>query len=172
MSDRSVADGVAPGPPGDAPGREEFLNTLVGSLAETIENVVGIEDAEAFIGIVGRRMGQSETARIPGAGTTDPARVAEHLKAFKANIGGDFVIESVEGSRITFTNSKCPFARQASGRPSLCMMTTNVFGRVAADATGYARVNVEEALARGDHRCRVTVDLEWDGAGDGKEFYG
>ena len=52
------------------------------------------------------------------------------------------------------------------------MMTTNVFGRVAADATGYARVNVAEALSRGDDRCLVTVDLEWDEGKDGHEFYG
>lgn len=164
----------APCPESDKTGeaREAFLNTLVGSLCETIENVVGIEDAEAFIGIVGRRMAQSERARMGGPMPATPCGVAEHLRKFKADIGGEFEIDKVEGSKITFSNTRCPFANEAKGRRSLCMMTTNVFGRVAADATGYARVNVAEALARGDQRCLVTIDLEWDDTGDGVEFYG
>lgn len=167
--DRLGEDGSGPGE--RAPYREEFLNTLIGSLAETIENVVGLKDAEAFIGIVGRRMGQYEEVRLPSTVSREPADLAEHLRRFKESIGGDFRVESVEGTRIVFTNKRCPFASQVVGRPSLCMMTTNVFGRAAADATGYARVKVAEALARGDERCRVIVDLERNGADDGQEFY-
>lgn len=153
-------------------GREAFLNTLIGTLSETIEGVVGLDDAETFIGIVGRRMGQSARARIGVAEGVTPAQVADHLMRFKHSIGGTFRIDSIDGTRITFSNGSCPFAEEAKGRPSLCMMTTNVFGRVAADATGFARVNVMESLARGDDRCLVTVDLEWDDEGDGQEFYG
>lgn len=164
---------VAQPPPGPAGhGREEFLNVLIGSLCETIENVVGMDDAEAFIGIVGRRMGQSQLARMPGARGKSPEDIAQHLADFKESIGGKFRVHSIDGSRITFVNSSCPFADQAKGRPSLCKMTTNVFGRVAADASGYARVNVRQALARGDDQCLVTVDLEWNEDGDGQEFYG
>ena len=172
--DKAIAGGTAG--PGDRAARgghrEEFFNTMIGSLCETIESVVGMEDAETFIGIVGRRVGQSEAARLDPADACTPADVAEHLQNFKQAIGGDFRVDSVEGSKIVFSNHRCPFAKQAAGRPSLCMMTTNVFGRVAADATGYARVNVREALARGDSRCLVSVDLEWDPEGDGQEFFG
>ncbi|WP_136636867.1 methanogen output domain 1-containing protein [Pseudooceanicola onchidii] len=172
MTDLSKFD--APPPRASEPewGREDFLNTLVGTLSETIEQVVGLNDAETFIGMVGRRMGQSAAARLPCQGKATPEEVAEHLKSFKASIGGTFEVESVDGSKLTFTNSHCPFASEVNGRPSLCMMTTNVFGRVAADATGYARVNVVESLARGHGRCLVKVNLEWEDDGDGQEFFG
>jgi len=39
------------------------------------------------------------------------------------------------------------------------MMTSNVFGRIAADNTGYAAVEIEDAIARGDANCRVIVYL-------------
>lgn len=153
-------------------GRADFLNSMVGALCETIENVVGLEDAETFISIVGRRIGRDARGGLAGPGPMPAGEVAKYLRDFKADIGGAFDIASVDGARITFTNTHCPFAEEARGRPSLCMMTTNVFGRVAADATGYARVNVIESIAKGDCRCLVTVELEKNGEGDGHEFFG
>ncbi|GGE16481.1 transcriptional regulator [Primorskyibacter flagellatus] len=152
--------------------RENFLNSMVGALCETIEDVVGIEEAEAFIGLVGRRIGNSDVAQILDRDDADPRAVAEHLKAFKARIGGDFRVESVDGSRIEFSNCRCPFGAQAEGRPSLCMMTTNVFGRIAANATGYARVSVRESISRGQGRCLVSVQLAHTDDEDGQEFFG
>jgi hypothetical protein len=46
------------------------------------------------------------------------------------------------------------------GRPALCMMTSNVFGSIAADNLGYSKVVIEEAIARGDAGCRVVVYLK------------
>ena len=88
MTDLSKFD--APPPRASEPewGREDFLNTLVGTLSETIEQVVGLNDAETFIGMVGRRMGQSAAARLPCQGKATPEEVAEHLRSFKASIGG------------------------------------------------------------------------------------
>ena len=40
------------------------------------------------------------------------------------------------------------------------MMTSNVFGRIAADNLGYAGVHIEEAIARGDPGCRVIISLK------------
>lgn len=45
------------------------------------------------------------------------------------------------------------------GRPALCMMTSNVFGSIAADTLGYSKVAIEQAIARGDAGCRVVVYL-------------
>lgn len=53
-----------------------------------------------------------------------------------------------------------PFDDKVSGRPSLCMMTTNVFGRVVADRNGYAHVNIDTAIARDDDRCHIVVALK------------
>lgn len=45
-------------------------------------------------------------------------------------------------------NRACPFGDKVIGHPALCMMTSNVFGSIAADNLGYAKVVVEEAIAR------------------------
>jgi hypothetical protein len=39
------------------------------------------------------------------------------------------------------------------------MMTSNVFGRIAADNLGYARVELQETIARGNPGCRIVVHL-------------
>lgn len=156
------------------PARAEFLNRMVGTLSETIEDVIGLEDAAHFIGVVGRRIGNSELAEFPMTETADAAGIARHLVAFKARIGGEFAIESIDGDTITLVNGRCPFFKEAEGRPSLCQMTTNVFGRIAANATGFARVSVPESLARRDARCRVVVKLSYskDAGDDGQDFFG
>jgi len=40
------------------------------------------------------------------------------------------------------------------------MMTSNVFGSIAADNLGYAKVAIEQAIARGDAGCWVVVYLK------------
>ena len=42
----------------------------------------------------------------------------------------------------------------------MCMMTSNVFGSIAAENLGYAKVELQETIARGDSGCRVVVYLE------------
>jgi hypothetical protein len=39
------------------------------------------------------------------------------------------------------------------------MMTSNVFGSIAAQNLGYARVEVQESIAMGHAGCRVVVHL-------------
>lgn len=54
------------------------------------------------------------------------------------------------------------------------MMTSNVFGLIAAENLGYAKVELAETIARGDGRCRVVVHLE-PGSGEhapGREYFG
>jgi hypothetical protein len=53
-------------------------------------------------------------------------------------------------------------------------MTSNVFGSIAASNMGYAKVELQETIARGHPGCRVVVHLE-PGAGadeaDGREYF-
>jgi hypothetical protein len=55
------------------------------------------------------------------------------------------------------------------GRPSLCMMTSNVFGVLAAESAGYAKVVLEQTIAQGDPGCRVVVYLKPGPAADAAE---
>ena len=64
-----------------------------------------------------------------------------------------------DDTRIVLGNRACPFGELVRDRPSLCMMTSNVFGRIAAENLGYARVELRETIARGDPGCRVVVHL-------------
>ena len=65
-------------------------------------------------------------------------------------------------------------AEKVLDRPSLCMMTSNVFGVIAAENLGYARVVIERAIARGDGDCRIIVHLHPAPEGEeapGREYF-
>ena len=54
------------------------------------------------------------------------------------------------------------------------MMTSNVFGSIAAENLGYAKVVLEQAIARGDSGCRVVVYLKPSEAAQqatGREYF-
>ena len=71
-------------------------------------------------------------------------------------------------------NRKCPFGSKVIDRPSLCMMTSNVFGTITADNNGYAKVILGKTIAQGDIGCHVTIyfnSTEEAKKLDGKEYY-
>jgi hypothetical protein len=54
------------------------------------------------------------------------------------------------------------------------MMTSNVFGSIAAANLGYARVLLEQTIAQGHSGCRVVVELqpsEEEGSLLGREYF-
>lgn len=53
-------------------------------------------------------------------------------------------------------------------------MTSNVFGSIAADNLGYAKVELQETIAQGRPGCRVVVYLKPTGEAEeaaGREYY-
>jgi hypothetical protein len=57
----------------------------------------------------------------------------------------------------------------------MCMMTSNVFGSIAAENLGYAKVVLEETIALGAPGCRVVVYLkptEEAERVEGREYFG
>lgn len=153
--------------------RDAFFADVVGELAGALEDVIGLEDAAGFIAMVGNRIGDDLSRRygeigFPQETGEDIGRMCVDLKN---QISGSFEVEEVTDDQVTFTNCDCPFGNRVNGRPSLCMMTTNVFGRIAANATGYARVHLSESIAAGHDRCRVTVSLKPDDDANGHEFF-
>lgn len=143
--------------------RDIFLRTLLRHLAGTIEGVVGLEEAEGFVSVVGQKIGDeidTEYRRALNVEGLSREQVADVLVDLKRRIQGDFYIIEQDESKIVLGNRACPFGDKVIGRPSLCMMTSNVFGVIAAENLGYARVEIEEAIARGDGGCRVVVHLQ------------
>lgn len=143
--------------------RDVFLRTLLRHLAGTLQQVVGLEEASGFISVVGQEMGQEINSlyrQAVGVENLSREQVGEVLVDLKRRIQGDFFIIEEDDDRIVFGNRACPFAEKVVGRPALCMMTSNVFGSIAAENLGYAKVEIQEAIALGDAGCRVVVHLK------------
>jgi predicted ArsR family transcriptional regulator len=143
--------------------RDVFLRTLLRHLAGTLQNVVGLEEAAGFISVVGQEMGEEINLAYRtalGASGLSREQVADVLVDLKRRIQGDFYVIEQDDEKIVLGNRACPFAEKVVGRPALCMMTSNVFGVIAAENLGYAKVVIEQAIARGDPGCRVVVHLK------------
>jgi predicted ArsR family transcriptional regulator len=142
--------------------RDRFARLLIRELAGTLQDVVGLDEAAGYISVVGTAMGEhiDETYRKALAvDRLSREQVRDVLVDLKRRIQGDFfVIEETE-DRIVLGNRACPFAEMVEGRPSLCMMTSNVFGHIAAQNLGYSAVDLPHTIANGDPGCRVVVYL-------------
>jgi predicted ArsR family transcriptional regulator len=143
--------------------RDVFLRTLIRELAGTLQDVVGLEEASGFVSVVGQRVGEQINQSYKAAlAVTELSReqVAAVLVDLKRRIQGDFFIIEEDDDKIIFGNRACPFAEKVIGRPAMCMMTSNVFGSIAAENLGYAKVVLEETIADGQPGCRVVVHLK------------
>lgn len=143
--------------------RDVFLRTLLRELAGTLQDVVGLEETSGFISVVGQNMGrQIDRDYKAGLKVSNLTReqVADVLVDLKRRIQGDFFIIEQTDEKIVFGNRACPFADKVIDRPALCMMTSNVFGSIAADNLGYAKVELQETMAMGDAGCKVVVYLK------------
>jgi predicted ArsR family transcriptional regulator len=143
--------------------RDVFLRTLIRELSGSLQDIVGLEEASGFISVVGQRMGSAIDHSYRQALAVERlsrCQVTDVLVDLKRRIEGDFfVIEETE-EKIVLGNRRCPFADKVIGRPAMCMMTSNVFGSIAAENLGYSKVVLEETIAQGSNACRVTVHLE------------
>lgn len=157
--------------------RDVFLRTLIRELSGTLQDVVGLEEASGFVSVVGQRVGDQingeykAALRVEGL---DRSQVAEVLVDLKRRIQGDFYVIEQDEEKIVLGNRACPFAEKVLGRPAMCMMTSNVFGVIAAENLGYAKVELQQTIAQGDPGCRVVVHLKHSArteAAEGREYF-
>lgn len=158
--------------------RDGFLRNLIRELSGLLEDMVGLERTAGFISVVGQNIGTQINQLYRKEMNTpklDREQVADVLADLKHRINGDFIIKSQDNSKIVFVNQDCPFAEKIKDRPSLCMMTSNVFGVIAADNLGYAKVDLEKTIAQGDPQCHVVIHLNPDSeetnSAEGKEYF-
>ncbi len=156
--------------------RDVFLRRLLRELAGTLEDVVGIAEASGYISVVGAAVGEhldTEYRRALAVERLSRKQVADVLVDLKRRIDGDFYVLEETEDRIVLGNRACPFGAFVRDRPSLCMMTSNVFGHIAAENLGYAGVKLERTIARGDPACRVVVHLRPrdDQGADVREYF-
>ena len=157
--------------------RDIFMRTVLRELTGNLQDIVGIDEASGYISVVGTALGEqidTEYRRALAVEKLSQAQIGDVLVDLKRRIDGDFHVIEEREDRIVLGNRACPFGDAVKGRPSLCMMTANVFGHITAQNLGYARVAIEEAIARGDAGCRVVVYLKPDsaaGAAGHDEFF-
>ena len=145
--------------------RDLFFRKIIRSFAASLEATVGADEAAGYVAVVGSEIGEwieAEYSKSAGRDSFDPQQIAELLVDLKRRIGGAFHIISFSDEQILLGNSECPFGQLADGQPALCQMTSNVFGRIAANQLGYARVVLQETIARGDGQCRIAINLKAD----------
>ncbi len=143
--------------------RDVFTRTLIRELSGVLQDVVGMEEAAGFVSIVGQNMGREiETMYKRSLQVSQLSReqVAQVLVDLKRRIRGEFFVIEETDEKIVFGNRACPFGDKVIGRPAMCMMTSNVFGAIAANNLGYAKVDLQQTIARGDAGCRVVVHLK------------
>lgn len=154
-----------------------FMRQLIRHLSGTLQDVVGMEDAEGFISLVGQRMGDDLNDAYRNAlsvGKLSRSEVSEVLVDLKRRINGEFYVVEETDDKIVLGNARCPFGDMVKNRPSLCMMTSNVFGAVAAENLGYAKIELQETIAEGHGGCRVVVylrDTEEARSAAGREYF-
>ncbi len=156
--------------------RDVFLRTIR-ELAGTLQEVVGLDEASGFVSVVGQKVGEQINESYKAALSVPELsreQVAAVLVDLKRRIQGDFYVIEEDDEKIVFGNRACPFGEKVIGRPALCMMTSNVFGSIAADNLGYAKVVLEETIAEGGPGCRVVVHLKPTSqaeAATGREYF-
>jgi len=136
-----------------------------------------LDEASGFISIVGQNMGEKINQDYCNAlevSNLSLEQVAAVMVDLKRRIKSDYQLVSVNTNKIVLQSTSCPFAEKIIGRPSLCMMTSNVFGTIAAENLGYAKVNLVETIAQGDAGCRIEIHLQHNDETDtplGIEYY-
>lgn len=145
-------------------GKEAFLRALVVQLAQTVELQHGPDAADAAVAQVGVDIGGQMEDEFRAAerivGRMTPQQLAQCYVRLKHAIDGGFFLVEADEHRIVLGNTHCPFGEAVRQAPSLCRMTSSVFGGIAARNSGHsASVTLEERIAVGDPGCRVVVHL-------------
>ena len=156
-------------------GSDEFMRWMIRDVAGVLQEVVGDGEAEGYVSVVGDRMGERLDDLYSATRSGDRwsvQDVGDVLVDLKRRIGGDFRLAEISDDELVFVNSRCPFGDAVLDRPSLCMMTSNVFGRIGANRLGQVSVGLDETIAAGDGRCvvRVTVGSD-DLSAHGRRHY-
>jgi predicted ArsR family transcriptional regulator len=156
--------------------RDRFVRDLLRAMTEALENALGAERARKLVAEIGERTGEQINVYYRAALKSvhlEREQVAAAMTDFKRRIDGDFYVIEQDDDKIVLGNRACPFGAKVLDRPALCMMTSSVFGTLAAQNLGYAKVELRETIARRAKECRVVVYLRPSKAAErapGREF--
>ncbi|MGX1788598.1 methanogen output domain 1-containing protein [Bosea sp. NPDC055332] len=152
-----------------------LFSTLLADMVDLLETIAGVEDACAYVSSIAARLGadiEQQYKTALGVQNLSRNQLIGVLLDLKNRAGGAFSLIEEDDDQVVFSNCACPLGKAATNHPSLCMLTSNIFGRMAANAVGYAAVDLEQTIARGDGACRVVLHLKRTELGpDTREYF-
>ncbi len=158
--------------------RDVFMRRLISSLGYLNESILGSDIAGAYIMNVGLSMGAAIEQEYKRAwGIDRPFTVDEYAHVIvdlKQRIQGNFSLVYSDDDKVVVQTTSCPFDEFVRQSPSLCFMTSSVFGGIAARNFGYGKTALQQRIALGDPGCYVTVFLRRTPEAEasiGKEYY-
>jgi PAS domain S-box-containing protein len=158
--------------------RDVFMRRLIAGFGHLNEGILGSEVTGAYVMNVGLSMGAAIEAEYKRFwGIDRPFTLDEYAHVIvdlKRRIQGNFWLVSKDPEKVVVRTTSCPFDEFVHQSPSLCFMTSSVFGGIAARNFGYAKVVLHERIALGDPGCHVTVYLRRTAEADaavGKEYF-
>ncbi len=158
--------------------RDTFMRQLIASLGHLNEGILGSDVAGAYVMNVGLSMGAAIEAEYKRYwGIDRPFTVDEYAHVIvdlKRKINGNFSLVSKDDERVVVRTTSCPFDAFVRQSPSLCFMTSSVFGGIAARNFGYAKTVLHQRIALGDPGCYVSIYLKRTPAATaavGKEYF-
>ncbi|MBH0230903.1 methanogen output domain 1-containing protein [Halobacillus yeomjeoni] len=147
-----------------------FLSKLITQYAYLHERTVGGQAGE-YIKQIGIKTGEwIESFYSDKEELWSPDRYAEVIVDLKNSIGGHFQISEVYHDRVIVKAKACPFGDIVQDAPHLCMMTSSVFGGIAARRMGYGKVNLRKRIALGHQGCEVVVYFQPTDEEEGVEY--
>jgi len=157
--------------------RDRFSRELLRELADALVKQLGPEKAADLVSDIGERTGATidmyYRAALKSVNLTR-SEIAAALVDLKRRIEGDFYVIEQDEEKIVLGNRACPFGNKVIDRPALCMMTSSVFGSIASQNLGYAKVELKETIALRHKECRVVVHLrptDEAGRAPGREYH-
>jgi len=109
-------------------------------------------------------------------GLTGPLSVDQYtdlIISLKNKIGGNFSLSTSRSGFVHVVNTQCPFGESVKQVPQLCAMTSSVFGGIAANNFGYAKVALNKCISANDEICDVCIYTDKDKASSvtGDEYH-
>lgn len=158
--------------------RDIFMRRLITSLGHLNEAILGSDVAGGYIMNVGLSMGAAIEEEYKRYWKIErPFTVDEYshvIVDLKQKIKGNFSLVSKSPEKVVVRTTSCPFDALVRQSPSLCFMTSSVFGGIAARNFGYAKVVLHKRIALGDDGCYATVHLQRTPEAEqaiGKEYF-
>ncbi|WP_349407396.1 methanogen output domain 1-containing protein [Pseudalkalibacillus sp. SCS-8] len=147
-----------------------FLSKLITQYAHLHGRTVG-KHAEEYIKQIGIKTGEWIESFYSGQDEVwSVDRYAEVIVDLKNSIGGHFQIDEVHDDHVIVKAKDCPFGEVVKDAPHLCMMTSSVFGGIAARRFGFGKVNLRKRIATGDSGCEVAIYFKPTDVEEGIEY--